>query len=525
MDISDFIKHMDLIYKTALTQTHEEGLAEDLTQETYLHILQALSKGIQIENPKAYLLTVLRNLFFMHLRKKYRFPVYYYGDKPPEIESVTDFDALESLEDKESIRRELSYLTHTYREVMVRYYMKNEPVELIAKQLAIPKGTVLSRLDTGRRKIKEGFLNMEMYTEHSYQPKILKLGITGRQGLKNEPFSCADTVLNQNILIIAYEKPMSSYEISRALGIPAAYVEDHVDNLVESQLMKRQGTKVVTDFVIRTYTHDTGKKIVEINNVFVKKTFEDVHDIIKLMIEQYNEIPGFSVFNETQKYLCAALSLRQNYVGPIAEAVKGAKLMSFIDMPDRPNYGKWVVTGSMYPHGYNIDNEHSHYSISGPIWTDSIYEWDTYIGRTHLAKLKYEITAEERVLLIDAVKTNNINVFQAELIPDMERYGFIKDEHGTKVPAVPYILPAEVNTFLSIENEAGKAFCAKFLDDAVNICKTHVVKYPKHISFVMDSLYYYPLGELPLYYVYEAARRGFIEIEKGKNYPVMFIVT
>jgi len=92
------------------------------------------------------------------------------------------------------------------------------------------------------------------------------------------------------------------------------------------------------------------------------------------------------------------------------------------------------------------------------------------------------------------------------------------------VPAVPYISPAEEKAFFVIEKEAGTAFCALFMDEAVNICKTYLVKYPKHISIIMDSVYIRSVGELPLYYVYEAAERGLIKIEKGKNYPVMYLI-
>jgi RNA polymerase sigma-70 factor (ECF subfamily) len=154
---------MDVLYKAALVQTRGEALAEELVQETYLHVLQAVAKGAAVDNPKAYLFSVLRNRFFMHLRKKYRFSTVYFGDMPQDIPDEADFGALERSEDAKAVRRALAFLSHTYREVMVRYYMKGESVEQIAAGLSIPKGTVLSRLNAGRKKMKEGFENMDAY--------------------------------------------------------------------------------------------------------------------------------------------------------------------------------------------------------------------------------------------------------------------------------------------------------------------------------------------------------------------------
>jgi len=44
-------------------------------------------------------------------------------------------------------------------------------------------------------------------------------------------------LLDQNILITAYEKPLIVSEIARALGTPMAFIEESVNNLVDAQLM------------------------------------------------------------------------------------------------------------------------------------------------------------------------------------------------------------------------------------------------------------------------------------------------
>ena len=528
-NFNDFTQYMDMLYKTALTQARDEKLAEELVQETYLHTLQALRKGADIQNPRAYLLSVLRNRFFMHLRGKYKMTVTYMGDLPFEVPSETDFGGLERSQEAEAIRRELAFLSHTYREVMVRYYMKNQKVEQIAAELSIPKGTVLSRLDTGRKKVKEGIENMNNYSENSYSPQILTLGMNGRSGQKGEPFSCVKNSLDQNILIVAYEKPLTVAEISRALGTPMAFIEESVNNLVDAQLMKREGQKVATDFFICSL--EDKLNALEVAKLFAKETFDRVNKIILQGIEEYGKIEGFSAFNPTQKYLCAALSLRLSVFWRLVEAITGEYPPDNDDLLDRPNYGKWEVIGSRYPHAYDFNDERGKYSVSGRAGVQNINDylesacvWNTAVGPTHQAQMKYSTNTLEKVQLIDAVRTNTVNAFQAELLPDMERYGFIKEENGTKVPAVPYITQKDEDIFFDIERELGDSYSNACLDELAAVCKANMVEYPKRIPFAENHAYNLPLDFIPMAYVYEAAKRGIIIIEDGKYYPVMYLV-
>lgn len=530
MDFEELLPYMDILYKTALTKTRDRHLAEDFVQETYLHALSALAKGTEIQNPKAYLLSVLRNRFFMDLRKRYQTATVYYDETPEDLFCEdTSCDGLIQSEEWEAIRRQLAFLSKTYRDVMTLYYMKNQSVAHIAKTLSIPKGTVLSRLNAGREKVRKGVETMAAYQTNSYQPETLRIGINGRLGQNQEPFSCVGNSMEQNILIIAYEKPLSLSEIAQAIGVPMAFVEEAVEKLTEAQLMKPAGTKVATDFVILNV--EERKKSLALCKAFAAKTFDALHPIFRRMAEQYQDIPGFSAYNPTQRYIQAVLSARQSYIGRLEEAVTGQKPVPFSDYPDRPNYGKWIASGRRYPHGYDLEDESSKYSVSGKCITDhlnqfllSSIEWDTAVGRTHLAKLKYNLSERERALAIDAVRTDSVNAFQAELIPDLERLGFIKEENGRKIPAVPYIAKEEIPRLAEIERQGGTAFCEACLEDAVNICRNNPIPYPKHISLAPDFIHAERIMGLPMAYVYEAAKRGEILLEDNQSYPVMYFI-
>ena len=55
-----------------------------------------------------------------------------------------------------------------------------------------------------------------------------------------------------NLLILAYEKPVTLTELSKAIGISTTYIEPIAQRLVDGQLMKKVADKVYTDFIIYT---------------------------------------------------------------------------------------------------------------------------------------------------------------------------------------------------------------------------------------------------------------------------------
>jgi len=376
--------------------------------------------------------------------------------------------------------------------------------------------------------VKEGIEKMNDYSENSYRPEILTIGMDGRKGQHGEPFSCVKSSLDQNILILAYDKPATVSELARTLGTPMAFVEESVNNLVDAQLMTREGRKVATNFFITSL--DDMLKAVEVAKRFAAESFSRANQVIWQGVEKYEAIEGFSVFSTTQKYLCAVLSLRLNIISAVVEAITGEDPWNN-DFPDRPNYGKWLAYGNHYPHAYHYNDERGKYSISGRSFINCVNEyvtgaceWNSPLGPTHFAQLKYNASSVERAQLIDAVRTNTVNAFQAELLPDMERYGFIKEENGIKIPAVPYIAQADEKIFFDVEREMGEDFCNAFLNDLSQLCKENKVKHPKRIPFADGSAYDLPLCYLPMAYVYEAAKRGIITIEEGKYYPVMYLI-
>jgi len=539
MDLGEkLLEYADMLYKFALQKTGDEYQAEELVQETYLYTLKALKTGKIIENMKAYLFKILNNRFYDSIRKKYKIPTVSYLGMGEEERAESEYDSTDftgselfKTDEAQMIRRELAYLTKIYREVLVRFYMHGKSVGEIAKDLNIPTGTVLSRLDTGRNKIKEGVakMNNETYAKNSYEPEHLGIGINGSLGMAGEPFTTVNGLMEQNILIVAYEQPLTVQEIAETMGVATAYVESSVEKLVRNELMQKIGNKVYTDFLIST--NEDNVKNVNAAKKFADDTFDDVKDIFKEVFDEYRKSGILAKFNDTQLYSYVVLMMSWH----IFDIVKSHfPLMKYDDIPVRPNGGKWIASGGKTPDGYKPESSVTQkYHISGKVYINDpcgdleyMEEWSTNIGRTHTANYEahYVNESQRAEILYNIYRKKDLNAWQMETISDLVRLNFLADNNGEKTVSVPIISHDENSKLPRISNEINERFNDAIRDKLIETVKNNVTKYPKHIKVISDIVYTGVIMYFSPAYIYKAAEQGIIEIKEGVNYPVMIMV-
>ena len=246
MDTDGLEAYADELFRAALRICGNWNDAEDLAQETLLAALQY--DGAPADR-RAWLHGVLCHKHYDLLRRKYRLPTVSIDLVPDMPETGAEPDR----PDAQTIRRAVAFLAEKHREVIVRHYLYGERVQDVADRLGLPRGTVLSRLSGGREALRKGLEMMDAYEKQSYRPERLDVCCRGRPGLHDEPWSLVGgDLMKQNILIVAYETPLTVVEIARALGIPTAYVEEAVRSLADAELMARIGNRFFTDFQIRT---------------------------------------------------------------------------------------------------------------------------------------------------------------------------------------------------------------------------------------------------------------------------------
>ena len=142
------------LYRYALRLSGSASEAEDLVQEAFL---TAQAKGNQIRDlseARAWLYTVLRNVYLAQLRSPGRQrarPL----DQAPEPWSEGDPRDLNLDFDGEALQRALQQLSEEYRTPLVLYYFGHLSYREIAAQLQVPLGTVMSRLARAKGWLRE----------------------------------------------------------------------------------------------------------------------------------------------------------------------------------------------------------------------------------------------------------------------------------------------------------------------------------------------------------------------------------
>lgn len=349
MQLTEVQKYTEYLFNAALKKCQNISDAEDLTQEVLLAALQSMA---EISNIKAWLSVVLNHKYYDMLRRKYRLPTISIDFIPDESECFCA-EEVENCPDSTSVRREVSYLADKYRTVIVRHYLNGEKVQDIADSLGVPKGTVLSRLSSGREQMRKGFEEMELYEKYSYQPERLEISCHGRQGFHDEPWSLvANDMMKQNILIAAYQKPLTAVEISRAMGIPTAYIENAIEDLTSSELMKQVNNKYFTDFMIAK--PEQLLKGLDAEIALVEAHYAEILNFINNYLKTLQS-SFFLRFTETQKrkleyyfilhLLSSALYTATQRIVPSKE-----------EYPQRPDGGRWIAMGTQYPQNFDFRN-------------------------------------------------------------------------------------------------------------------------------------------------------------------------
>ncbi len=146
------------MYNFAHWLTQDRAEAEDLVQETCMKALKGFGSFRQGTNFRAWMYRILRNTFLTSRTGLKTATVSLDSDEENVVEPIasgTPESILISNLDQQAIRSALEGLPVQYREVIVLCDVEEMSYLEIAETLAIPIGTVMSRLSRGRRAMRE----------------------------------------------------------------------------------------------------------------------------------------------------------------------------------------------------------------------------------------------------------------------------------------------------------------------------------------------------------------------------------
>ncbi|WP_235001831.1 sigma-70 family RNA polymerase sigma factor [Arcanobacterium ihumii] len=162
----DVLPYLDQLYGAALRLTRKPHDAEDLVQETFAKAFSSFHQYQPGTNLKAWLYRILHNTFISNYRKQQRRPAEVDGAEVEDWQeyqaSTHDSSGLASAEAEvldrlpnTDIKEALEQLSPERRTVVYLADVEGFSYQEIADITGVPIGTVMSRLNRGRKQLRE----------------------------------------------------------------------------------------------------------------------------------------------------------------------------------------------------------------------------------------------------------------------------------------------------------------------------------------------------------------------------------
>ncbi len=151
---AEAMPHLNDIFRAASRMIGERARAEDVVQEVYLQAWKSFGRFETGTNCRAWLYKILFHCVNHHRRKWFRFPLLKEAEEFLETNLTYEAPIPEHLTDEEMLRA-LDAIPADFRAVVLLVDVEEFPYKEAADILAIPIGTVMSRLSRGRKLLRE----------------------------------------------------------------------------------------------------------------------------------------------------------------------------------------------------------------------------------------------------------------------------------------------------------------------------------------------------------------------------------
>jgi RNA polymerase sigma-70 factor (ECF subfamily) len=150
----------DAIFRYALFQTSNKETALDIAQDTFIKTWQYLQKGAEVENIKAFLYRVAKNLIIDHRRKKKS------SSLDQILEAGVDFTEEENVleekekdfekaQDRERVLKAVEKIDEKYKEILLMRYIEEMSIKEIGDILDKSQNHVSVMIHRGVEKLKK----------------------------------------------------------------------------------------------------------------------------------------------------------------------------------------------------------------------------------------------------------------------------------------------------------------------------------------------------------------------------------
>lgn len=150
---TEAMPYLSELFRVAMWLVRDRAEAEDLVQETFTQALESFHRYQPGTNCRAWLVTIMYHMNSKRRRLKARLQLV--SDNEERIAETVAFEPPTPQDiSEEEVLSALGSIPHSYQEVVVLSDVEDLTYKEIADALAIPVGTVMSRLHRGRKLLR-----------------------------------------------------------------------------------------------------------------------------------------------------------------------------------------------------------------------------------------------------------------------------------------------------------------------------------------------------------------------------------
>ena len=530
----------DLMEKTFLfcwKKISDKEEAQDLAQEIIIDAMLILRSGKKIENFYGLFWQIAHNKVVDFYRK--RRPVKISLDDMENSllgfdKSIGDYIKQEELD---LLAKSMTRLANIHRDILVRFYIKNQSVKEIASVLQLPTGTVTSRLSDARRNLKENYETMENRNEKPDKKKNIVDFELEFYGDSLQAWMAISSLIDRQILFACREKSQTMRQLAARLEIPHLFLEDSISKLMRANvLFEEKKGKYLTDFTI--FPKSVIRKATEVNREVSArlKITERFFEILNGMKQDFLK-EDFYGNNFDWEYLLPYFIIRSNREFGKKSGGDYLREKYGKGLPDR-FWRNFYLTGQyedepekaeslsapLIGPGYNYEvytlSDYGHIEVHNTINTMH-YENDGHSYSLDLDRL-YWLNGNNAGLYLELIKNPKKTLTEKEelLVADMMNNGVLEKTSAGYKGNIPVISFDLVDKWCKIWHEKFKELSIEYNDALYKAEEKVVLPYIRHDLLWASFWHVIPLGgrkSLDSMLMQYAIDNGMVRFAEGKN--------
>ncbi len=310
--MNEFITNelIEATYLFCVKRISDTEAAKDLSQDILYEALRVIASGKAFFSFNSWYWKMARNKYADYIASKQNstLPIETAGGMAAEIPQP--IENIIAQEDISQLNFSLSRLASIHREIIVRFYLKEQSVRQIANELDIPEGTVKRRLFDAKKNLKERFDNMNNIGKTAYAPADVDW-FWGNSAMKPAMLMYSSNIYPQ-VMVICRNEAKTVNEIADEMGIAPVYLEEILEKMLNAEVLVSPAKgKYIANCCIFPKEVYIGAK------VYANKVFHDggyAEKIVEKLLAVKDKITGFDFYGNNFDYnylfwvLCVAAS-------------------------------------------------------------------------------------------------------------------------------------------------------------------------------------------------------------------------